>query len=790
MGSGAGDLRAIAREGEETPLAYGNSARGRWGAGCRRVFTGAWPTGPPSSRALPPAGEQTPPSPIGVTFITPHPHVRGMNPEPAASEKPYPNRLIHEQSPYLLRHAYNPVDWYPWGEEVFLRAKEEEKPIFLSIGYLACHWCHVMEEESFTDPVVAKLLNGIFVCIKVDREERPDIDQVYIDAARMLSGTAVGWPLTILMTPDARPFFAASYIPKESRYGMTGLVDLIPRINRVWQTRRQELEEAGDRVLRALQDAARIPPADDELTGEVLDDAYDTLLWLFDEESGGFGDAPKFPAPHNLIFLLRYGHRTRKAPAYTMAEETLRAMQRGGIFDHVGGGFHRYATDAGWLVPHFEKMLYDQALLITAYTEAYLATGREEFAATARETIAYLLRDMADPDGGFYSAEDADSEGVEGKFYLWTKAEILEVLGEEDGERFSRIFGVTEPGNYLEQPGAKMTGQNILHLPESLAARAREFAMTGEDLAEFIDGTRQRLFLAREERTRPEKDDKILTDWNGLTIAALATAARAFDDPGYLKAAEKATAFVLTRLRGPDGRLLHSYRNGEAGITATLDDYAFMILALIEVYEASFDPDYLKAAVELARDLTAHYRDHEHGGFFFTPGDVDVPVRQKPISDGATPAGNSAAMYALFRLGRMTADLALEETADRISRAFAGTVQKSPAAHTGFLVGLDRMLGPGVEVIITGAPGAEDTRVMIRAVGSHYTPGVSIIFRPSGEEEPEITRVAGFTRDAVAIGGKATAYVCTNYACEIPVTDPDEVLRRIRAIPEAPEPII
>ena len=718
---------------------------------------------------------------------------RGHDPEtpgaPAREESP-PNRLIHEQSPYLLQHAYNPVDWYPWGEEAFLRAKEEAKPIFLSIGYSACHWCHVMEEESFADPMVAKLLNDVFVCIKVDREERPDIDQIYIDAAHVLSGVAVGWPLTIFMTHDGRPFFAASYIPKESRYGMTGLVDLIPRISRIWQTRRQELEQTGSRVLEALQSAARTPPGESELSEATLDDAYDTLFRLFDGENGGFGDAPKFPAPHNLIFLLRYGHRTGKTPAYTMVEKTLHAMRRGGIFDHIGWGFHRYATDAEWLVPHFEKMLYDQALLIMAYTEAYLATGREEFARTARETIAYVLREMTDPDGGFYSAEDADSEGVEGKFYIWTKAGILQVLGEEDGERFSRIFGVTEPGNYLEQPGARRTGQNVLRLRRPLASWAHEFSMPEEDLAWFVENARQRLFAAREERARPVKDDKILTDWNGLMIAALATAARAFDDPEYLAAAEKATAFVLTRLRGPDGRLLHRYRNGEAGIPATLDNYAFMLWALIEVYEASFAPGYLRTAVELARDLSARYWDCDHGGFFFTPDDVEISVRQKPVFDGATPSGNSVAMYALFLLGRMTANLEFEEMANRIRRVFAGTVRESPIAYSYFLTGLEFMLGPNVEVIISGVRDAEDTRAMIQAIRSRYTPDAVVIFRPSDDEEPEITKVAGFTRDIVTIEGKATAYVCTNYACDIPVTDADEMLRLMRTTSKPPEPVI
>jgi len=371
---------------------------------------------------------------------------------------------------------------------------------------------------------------------------------------------------------------------------------------------------------------------------------------------------------------------------------------------------------------------------------------------------------MTDPDGGFYSAEDADSEGVEGKFYIWTKAGILQVLGEEDGERFSRIFGVTEPGNYLEQPGARRTGQNVLRLRRPLASWAHEFSMPEEDLVWFVEDARQRLFAAREERVHPAKDDKILTDWNGLMIAALATAARAYDDPVYLAAAEKAAAFVLTRLRGPDGRLLHRYRNGEAGIAATLDDYAFMLWGLIEVYEASFAPGYLRTAVELARDLSARYWDCDHGGFFFTPNDVEIAVRQKPVFDGATPSGSSVAMYALFLLGRMTANLEFEEMANRIRRVF--------------------------EVIISGVPDAEDTRAMIQAIRSRYTPDAVVIFRPSDEEEPEITKVAGFTRDIVTIEGKATAYVCTNYACDVPVTDADEMLRLMRTTSKPPEPVI
>lgn len=724
---------------------------------------------------------------LHVRYMNP---ARGHDPDVVVPGDSPSNRLIREKSPYLLQHAHSPVDWYPWGDEAFFRAREEDKPIFLSIGYSTCHWCHVMERESFADPRIAKLLNDVFVCVKVDREERPDIDQIYIDAAYMLSGTAVGWPLTIIMTPGGGPFFAASYVPKESRYGMTGLLDLIPRISKIWKTRRQDLEETGEQVLDALKSVASTPSGGDELSESTLDDAYTTLLRLFDEENGGFGDAPKFPAPNKLLFLLRYGNRTGKGPAYTMVEETLHAMRQGGIFDHVGWGFHRYAIDAAWLTPHFEKMLYDQALLTVAYTEAYLATGREEFAKTAREIIAYVLRGMTGPDGGFYSAEDADSEGGEGKFYLWTKAEILQVLGEEDGERISRIFGVTEPGNHFEQPGRKRTGQNILRLRRSMAFWAHEFSISEEDLAQFVEGSRQKLFAAREERARPAKDDKILTDWNGLMIAALAAAARAFDDPEYLAAAEKAAAFVLTRLRGSDGRLLHRYRDGEASLPATLDDYAFMIWALIEVYEASLSPGYLRAAVELARDMVTHYWDRDQGGFFFTPDDMGTVVRQKPIFDRATPSGNSVAMYTLFLLGRMTANLEFEEMANRIQQVFAGTILSSPITSSYFLVGLGFMLGPNVEVIVTGARGAEDTQAMIRAIWSHHVPNAVLLFRPSDEDEPEITEVAGFTRDVVMVEGRATAYVCTNYACDIPTTDVDEMLQLIRSARKLPEPVV
>jgi uncharacterized protein YyaL (SSP411 family) len=699
-----------------------------------------------------------------------------------------PNRLIHEQSPYLLQHARNPVDWFPWSEEAFSKAREENKPIFLSIGYSSCHWCHVMEKESFADPQVATLMNEVFVCIKVDREERPDLDQIYMTAAHLLTGRG-GWPLTILMTPDKKPFFAASYIPKESQYGMTGMLDLIPRIHKVWETQREELEHAGNQVLETLKRAAQAAPGKEDLKERILYEAYDALKQSFDREHGGFGDAPKFLTPHNLIFLLRFGNRAGNESAYRMVETTLRAMRRGGVFDHIGFGFHRYSTDAEWFVPHFEKMLYDQALMVLAYTEAYLATGRSEYEEGAREVVAYILREMTDPNGGFYSAEDADSEGEEGKFYLWTKDEILQALGYEDGERFARIFDVQDSGNYREAPTGERTGRNILRLRRPLSAWAQEFSVSEGDLKGSVESSQQKLYAVRRSRTPPSKDDKILTDWNALMIAALAKAARTFDDRTYLDAAEKAASFVLTHLRRPDGRLLHRYRNGEAGLPATLDDYAFMLWALIELYETSFAVGYLRSAIEFSRDLIIYFWDCDQGGFFFTANDEDVPVRQKLVYDGALPSGNSVAMYALFMLGRMTANLEFEEMARRIQRVFAESVRSAPAVHTFLLTALDVMLGPTYEVIIAGIPGAEDTARMVRALWSHYIPDTVVLFRPADEDVPEIAKIARFMQDIVTIEDAATAYVCTNYACDIPTTEIDEMLSLLKTT-KSPEPVV
>ena len=675
-----------------------------------------------------------------------------------------PNRLIHEKSPYLLQHAYNPVDWYPWGAEAFARARAEDKPIFLSIGYSTCHWCHVMERESFEDAGVAALMNDAWVSIKVDREERPDIDSIYMDVALKVTGSG-GWPLNLLMTADQKPFFVATYIPRQSRFGRVGMVELAQQVKSLWQTDRQRLLDAAEQVAEAVRQP-QPDAAGPALDGRVLEQAYRQLADRFDATHGGFGARPKFPTPHNLLFLLRHWQRTGDVTPLDMVEKTLQAMRRGGIYDHVGFGFHRYSTDAQWLLPHFEKMLYDQAMLALAYTEAYQATGRAEYENTAREILAYALRDMTDPRGGFYSAEDADSEGQEGKFYLWTVEEIRSLLSQEDADWVTATFGLTEEGNFREEASGLRTGENILHLSRRLnEAESARWATI-----------RERLFAVREQRVHPHKDDKVLTDWNGLMIAALARASQAFDEPSYRAAAERAAQFVLTVLRDADGRLLHRYRDGEASIRAHADDYAFLVWGLLDLYDATFKPAYLREALRLNAELLAHFWDEERGGLYFTADDGEPLLsRRKEAYDGAIPSANSVAMANLLRLGRMTADPALEEQAAAIGQTFAGTVRAAPMGYTQLLQAVNFGLGPAYEVVIVGEEDAPDTQAMLRALRRSFTPNKVVLFRPPGDA-PEIAALAEFTRYQYSLDGKATAYVCQNYACERPTTDVEEML--------------
>ena len=694
------------------------------------------------------------------------------------SSKQSPNRLISEKSPYLLQHAYNPVNWYPWGPEAFEAAQKENKPVFLSIGYSACHWCHVMEKESFEDNEVAALLNEAFIPVKVDREERPDIDTVYMKVCQMMTGSG-GWPLTIIMTPDKKPFFSATYLPKESHSGRIGMVDLSPRIKKMWMDQPEDIHRLSDEITVALkQDEAGLPG--NALDESVLQSAYEELCRRFDEQHGGFGAAPKFPTPHNLLFLLRYWKRKKDPKALRMVEQTLQTMRQGGIYDHVGFGFHRYSTDPIWLVPHFEKMLYDQAMLTLAYADAYLATKKEEYKQTACEICDYVLRDMTGPGGGFYSAEDADSEGVEGKFYVWSYEEIYNILGPSDAGLIIKVFNIAKDGNFIDQTINERPGTNILHLDKSLEQTAAAMNIATQNLNDRLNVSLKILFSSRGKRIHPGKDDKILTDWNGLMVMALARAAQAFHEPIYADAAERAAAFVLNHMRTPEGRLLHRYRDGDASLPAHVDDYAFFISALIELYETVFDIRYLETALELNRDFIRHFWDSDRGGFYFTADDTEeILVRKKEIYDAAVPSGNSVAMLNLFRLGRMTGNPDLEEKAVQTGSAFANTVNEYPAAYTQLMVAVYFAAGPPSEVVIAGASQAEDTKIMLQTLRSQFLPNKIVLLRPAEQQTPDIDRISGFTKSYGSPDGKAVAYICRDRNCQLPTADIAKMLEML-----------
>ncbi len=627
-----------------------------------------------------------------------------------------------------------------------------------------------MEKECFDDEEVAKLMNETFVSVKVDREERPDLDGVYMAFCQAM-GQNCGWPLNVIMTSDRKPFFVASYIPKHGRFGVAGMMDLIPQVRDVWRTRRSELETFGEDVKRRVEAVeSRLPEA--ELGKDELRDAYENLTLRFDSENGGFGDAPKFPAPHNLLFLLRYWKWTGEENALAMVEKTLRSMRQGGIFDHVGFGFHRYSTDSKWLVPHFEKMLYDQALLALAYLEAFQATQAEEFRVTVGEILDYVLRDLLSPEGAFFSAEDADSEGEEGKFYLWTEQEIRGALSSEYADFALKVFGVVPEGNYFDAADQGRNGKSILHFPKPLSELARELNLTVDELRPRIGKTQKALCEARQKRMRPARDDKVLTDWNGLTIAAFAKASEVLGDNSYLDVAVKVADFQLEKMRGADGTLFHRYARGERAVEGFLDDYAFLTWGLIEVYEASFDEKYLKAAVELTESMLARFWDDENGGFFFTPKNAaDVLVRRKEVYDGALPSGNSVALLNLMRLSRLSDNPAYEEKAARLTRVFAADVKGSPAAHTFFLIGVDFIAGPAHNVIIVGEKDQESTLNLLKALRRLYVPTMVVSLKALDR--------AGFGYEA--IDGKATAYVCRGQMC-LPPTNSAEKMQELLGI--------
>ena len=680
-----------------------------------------------------------------------------------------PNRLADEQSPYLLQHKDNPVDWYPWSEEAFQKARDEDKPIFLSIGYSTCHWCHVMEHESFEDEDVARLMNDAFVSIKVDREERPDVDGVYMAVCQMMTGQG-GWPLTILMTPDKLPFHASTYIPKHARFGRIGMMELVPRIKEVWINQREDVLATANEITEALKRSTVATASEKTPASKDLRAAYEQLEGRYDQTHGGFGEAPKFPSPHNLLFLLRYWHRTGTTRALEMTVHTLEQMRAGGLFDHVGYGFHRYSTDRSWLVPHFEKMLYDQAMLAMAYTEVYQATGHRAFRRTADEIFEYVQRDLRAPEGAFYSAEDADSEGREGKFYVWRVDEVKDVLDPIEADLVIDVYGLKAEGNFEEEATRQRTGENILHLDQALEGLARQRSEDAETLRRRLLAARAKLFARREQRIRPGLDDKILADWNGLMIAALAKAAAAFEDTDLTGAARAAASFVLDRMWTQDGGLLHRYRGGEAAVPALLDDYAYMVWGLLELYEADFDPAWLEAAIDLTRRQVDHFWDDDGGGFFFTADDAEeLLVRRKELYDGAIPSGNAVSALNLLRLERITGDSAYGGRADAVVKAAGTGVRRMPSAFTGLLAAITFGLGPTREIVITGKRVSADVDELIRTVRGIYLPNKVVIFRPA-EGSETISALAPFVAHQTPVNGKATAYVCKNYACDAPVT--------------------
>jgi len=685
-----------------------------------------------------------------------------------AAKSKHMNRLANEQSPYLLQHADNPVDWYPWGNEAFEKAKELDRPIFLSIGYSTCHWCHVMEHESFEDDSVAKLLNENFISVKVDREERPEVDHVYMAVCQAMTGGG-GWPLTIFMTPDKEPFFAGTYFPKDKRGQRPGMYQVVPAIADAWKNKREDILASKERIISYVRETNKTSVGD-TLPNSVLESGYTYFKDQFDDKNGGFGKSPKFPSPHNLIYLIRYADLSGDTLALSMAEQTLKAMRNGGIFDQLGFGFHRYSTDSHWRVPHFEKMLYDQALLTLAYLEAYSATGDKEYERIIRETLTYITRDMTDPQGGFYSAEDADSEGEEGKFYIWSAEEIQNILGAEDGRRFMSIYNMTPKGNFRDEATQEQNGNNILFLRESRKKIARFHNMTEEELDDFFHYTRSVLLNERNARIHPLKDDKILTDWNGLMIAAMAKAGAVLNDQDYVERAEKAAEFILEYLRADDGSLFKRSRNGKAGLHGHLDDYAFLSWGLIELYEATFEPRYLEEAVRTANKMVADFWDKENGALFLGRlGDEDLIVRSKTGYDGAIPSGNSVAAMNFLKLGRMTGNTEWLDHAETIFKTFSKSIVKHPRGFTQLLSAFLFQSNNPIECVIVG--NVNDNKVMdaVKEIRGTYNPNKVLILK--NPDDSVLEKIAPWTKSQNQIDGKTTFYICENFACNQPTTD-------------------
>jgi uncharacterized protein YyaL (SSP411 family) len=670
------------------------------------------------------------------------------------------NRLAKEKSPYLLQHADNPVDWYPWGEEAFARAKEEDRPIFLSIGYSTCHWCHVMERESFEDETIATYLNANFISIKVDREERPDVDQIYMAAVQRLSGGSGGWPLSVFLTPDGKPFYGGTYFPPVGRMGMPGFLDVLRRVVHLWGMKREAIRRDAE-TLATLVKEVTAGTLEGEISGEILKRAHAELRRTHDPRHGGFGGAPKFPPSMNLYFLLRYARRHEEAKdALPMVEKTLEMMHRGGMYDHLGGGFHRYSTDHRWLVPHFEKMLYDNALIARCYLEAYQVTRKESHADVAREILDYVLREMTHPGGGFYSAEDADSEGAEGKFYVWTPDELEAILGKETGAIVGRYYGVSESGNFEH-------GTSILHLPVPPDDFIQAEGLDPIEWRKTLAGARAALLEARSKRIRPHRDDKIITSWNGLMISTMAFAAAVLGEERYEKAAVSAADFILGNLVR-DGRLLRRHRE-EADIPGYVDDYAFLVMGLLDLYETTLDARHFQSGMQLTEDMVRLFHDPQGKGFFFVGSDgPELIARTKEIYDGAIPSGNSVAAMNLLRLAEWTGDARWQDLGKGTLEAFGQNLQQIPRAYPQALCAVDFLLDTPKEIVLAGERGSPDLEALLETIRGRFLPNRVIALVSEG-----LLETVPMLKDRGLLDGKAAAYVCESYACKLPTGDPE-----------------
>jgi uncharacterized protein YyaL (SSP411 family) len=705
-----------------------------------------------------------------------------------------PNRLEHESSPYLLQHQNNPVDWYAWGPEALARAKAENKPIFLSIGYSACHWCHVMEHESFENAGIAAYVNEHFVPIKVDREERPDLDQIYMNAVQLMTGRG-GWPMSVFLTPDLQPFFGGTYWPPTARMGMPGFDQVLRAVVDAWANRREMAEEQARQLTEAVRAEGSgfgVQGSGSEIRGQrsevgeeearrLLENARRQLARAFDAQNGGFGSAPKFPHSMDLQLLLRLWKRRPSEETLHMVTHTLEKMAAGGIYDHLAGGFARYSVDERWLVPHFEKMLYDNALLTGAYVDTYQATRQLsrfswQWADTARETCDYILRYMTDPAGGFHSTEDADSEGEEGKFYVWAPAEIYEVLGVERGEQFCYVYDVTKEGNFEH-------GKSILNMPKSIEKCHALRGWDLEGLRRMLDNSRAKLLAVRDTRVRPGKDDKILVSWNALMIDALARAGVVVGERRYVEAASKAARFVLRELTR-DGRLLHTWRHGKAKLDAYLDDYAYFVNALVTLYEATFDERWIDEAVRLADLMRLHFEDRESGGFFFTADDHErLIARNKDFHDASVPSGNGMAATALVRLGKLTGKIEYLESAIGAIVAGLPIIERSPTAAGQLLIALDMWLGPMQELVLVGGSDESENRAILAEIQRAYLPHCVLAYRGAtagpANDSPQL---APLFAGRNAIDNQPTLFICQNFACQAPLVGAASIRQAIAAL--------